>query len=99
MLMKFVKMAATAALLAGGATLVMAQASPPNVSGQPNSPSKVQPGAPDQGPAKQDSGTGTRPIGPPADPAAPAPGNNPTGVTKEKQKSDMDDPRSGGTKK
>ena len=36
---------------------------------------------------------------PPAAPAAPAAGPNPTGMTKEKQKSDQDDPKSGGMKK
>lgn len=96
--MQLIKIAAAAALLAGGATLALAQTTPPATApGQ--APSKVQPGAPTQGPAVTDpnTGTGSRPIGPPAD-TQPAPGNNPTGVTEEKRKSDQDDPSTGGMK-
>jgi hypothetical protein len=100
--MNILKIAAIAALIGGGASLAVAQAPTPapNTTDK-SSPSKAEPGAPTQGPGKEapGSGTGSRPIGPPADAAQPAPGNNPAGVTKEKQKSDQDDPRSGGMKK
>jgi hypothetical protein len=99
--MKIVKAAAAAALLACGATLAFAQTQPPPQTTPSDSPSKAQPGAPDQGPGKQvpPTGTGGAAIGPPAAPATPAPGTNPTGMTKEKQKSEQDDPLQGGKKK
>jgi hypothetical protein len=88
-------------LIAAGASLALAQttAPTPNTTDK-DSPSKAQPGAPEQGPAKQvpDSSSGSRPIGPPANPVEPAPGKNPTGVTKEKQKSDSNTPDTGGKK-
>jgi hypothetical protein len=98
--MNMLKTAAAAALLAGGATLALAQAPPTTPS---DSPSKAQPGAPEQGPGKQvpnatGTGTGGAAIGPPADAATPAPGSNPTGQTKQKQKSEQDDPLQGGKK-
>jgi hypothetical protein len=99
--MQIAKIAAVATLLLGSASFAFAQApSTPPTTGT-DSPSKSQPGAPEQGPAKQAPGasTGTRPLGPPANPAEPAPGNNPTGVTKEKEKSTQEDPQSGGMKK
>ena len=100
--MTIVKAAAAAVLLACGSTLVFAQTTPPQ-STPSESPSKAQPGAPDQSskaPTSQPAeGTGSRAIGPPAAPAAPAPGPNPTGMTKEKQKSDQEDPAMGGKKK
>jgi hypothetical protein len=60
---KILAAAAAAALLAAGATLASAQST------NKDSPSKAEPGAPTQGPG-QPSGTGSRPMGPPA--AAPA---------------------------
>ena len=98
--MTILKVAATAALLAAGATLAVAQtnAPAPNTTNK-ESPSKAQPGAPEQGPAKQVPEAGSRAIGPPANPADPAPGKNPAGVTKEKQKSDQESPETGGMKK
>jgi hypothetical protein len=104
--MNMLKTVAAAALLAGGATLALAQA-PTTKTTPSDSPSKAQPGAPDQGPGKQvpapaegakGTGTGGAAIGPPADPATPAPGSNPTGQTKQKQKSEQDDPLQGGKK-
>lgn len=99
--MKIIGTVAAAALLACGATLALAQA-PSTKTTPSDSPSKAQPGAPDQGPGKQvpdakGTGTGGAAIGPPADPA-PAPGNNPTGQSKQKQKSEQDDPMQGGKK-
>jgi hypothetical protein len=123
-LMTIAKAAAAAVLLACGSTLAFAQTTPPQ-STPSESPSKAQPGAPDQsskaptGPggampvpgaaakgkaeagaptqsSQPDEGTGSRAIGPPAAPAA---GPNPTGMTKEKQKSDQEDPAMGGKKK
>ena len=42
---------------------------------------------------------GSRPIGPPAaTPAAPVPGGNATGMSKDKQKSEANDPQAGGKK-
>ena len=63
----------------------------------PAAKSKTETGAPDQGPANKE-GVGSRAIGPPA---ANQPGKapNPTGVTQEKQKSDGNDPRTGGVPK
>jgi hypothetical protein len=100
--MKIIGTVAAAALLACGATLALAQA-PSTKTTPSDSPSKAQPGAPDQGPGKQvpnakGTGTGGAAIGPPADPATPAPGNNPTGQTNQKQKSEQDDPMQGGKK-
>src|SRR5262245_28500971 len=96
--MKVVRTTAVAMMLACGATLAFAQTPPPQTTPS-DSPSKAQPGAPDQGPGKQTpSGTGGAAIGPPAN-ATPAPGPNPTGVSKEKQKSEQDDPLQGGKKK
>jgi hypothetical protein len=84
------KAVAASALLALGTTIAIAQT---------DSPSKAEKGAPDQGPGSQapksDTGTGTRPMGPPASQEV-APGKNPTGQTVEKKKSEGDDPRSGG---
>jgi hypothetical protein len=98
--MKIVKAAAAAALLACGATLAFAQTQPQPQTTPSDSPSKAQPGAPDQGPGKQaPTGTGGAAIGPPAAPATPAPGTNPTGISQEKQKSEQDDPLQGGKKK
>src|SRR5688572_9339252 len=96
--MQIIKIAAAVALLAGAATLAFAQTTPPA-----NAPEagKAQPGAPDQAPGKQtpstDTGVGSRPIGPPTG-TEPARGNNPTGESKEKRKSDQDDPSTGGKK-
>jgi hypothetical protein len=95
-LMTIVKAAAAAVLLACGATLAFAQTTPPQTT-PPESTSKVQPGAPDQS-SKAPTGTGGAAIGPPADTATPAPGTNPTGISKEKQKSNQDDPGTGGKK-
>jgi len=99
--MKIVTAVATAALLACGATLALAQTQTPSTKTTPSgSPSKAEPGAPDQGPGKQaPSGTGGAAIGPPANPAAPASPPNPTGMTQEKQKSEQEDPLQGGKKK
>jgi hypothetical protein len=88
--MKIAKVVAATALLACGATLAFAQSTPP-------SESKSLPGAPEQS-SKGPTGTGGAAIGPPADATAPAPGVNPAGVTKEKQKSNQDDPQQGGKK-
>jgi hypothetical protein len=97
--MNILKIAATTALLAGGATLALAQTTPPTATTPSDSPSKAQPGAPDQGPGKPaPTGVGGAAIGPPADPAAPATAKNPSGQSKEKQKSDQDDPQMGGKK-
>ena len=76
--MNILKIAAAAVLVAGGATLALAQtqAPSPNTT-QRDSPSKSEPGAVQQGPAPQvpeKSGSGSRPIGPPVNPAEPAPG-------------------------
>jgi hypothetical protein len=99
--MKTLKILAAGALLAGGATLALAQApTTPNTT-EKSSPSKSEPGAVDQGPAPQvpqkGQQSGSRPIGPPTT-AVPAPGNNPTGESKEKRKSDQNDPQTGGKK-
>ena len=98
--MRIVKAVGAAALLACGATLVLAQTTtPPTVTTPSDSPSKAEPGAPDQGPGKQaPKGSGGAAIGPPAEGTAPTPGNNPAGVTKEKRKSNQDDPLHGGKK-
>lgn len=103
--MRMIKIAAAAAALAFGATLALAQSPAPSTKTTPSdSPSKAQPGAPEQGPGKQvptpsdKQGTGGAAIGPPADPATPGKAPNPTGQTKEKQKSDQDDPGMGGKK-
>jgi hypothetical protein len=100
MFMQIIKIAAAAALLAGAATLALAQTPAPNTTNK-DSPSKAQPGAPDQGPGKQvpsnDPGVGSRPIGPPST-TTPAPAPNPTGVSQEKQKSEQNDPQVGGKK-
>ena len=63
----------------------------------PAAKSKTEAGAPDQGAATKE-GVGSRAIGPPA---AEQPGKapNPTGVTQEKQKSEGNDPRTGGVPK
>jgi hypothetical protein len=83
------KMVAAAALFAGGATLAIAQTSPPDKS-------KAEAGAPQQGPGQEvpKAGTGT------GGTAMPAPGTapNPTGITQEKQKSEANDPQQGGKK-
>lgn len=97
--MRIIHIAAAAVLLMGTATFASAQTPPAQT---PPAKSKSEPGAPTQGPTNPNQtettpGVGSRPIGPPAD-MSPAPGDNPTGVTKEKQKSDQDDPRSGGKK-
>jgi len=88
------KIVALAAFLASGATLAGAQTT------TKDSPSKAQPGAPDQGPGKQakPSGVGSAPIGPPAT-STPSGSQNPTGQSPEKKKSDENDPRSGGKTK
>jgi hypothetical protein len=100
MFMQIIRIAAAAALLAGAATLALAQTPAPNTTTK-DSPSKAQPGAPDQGPGKQvpsnDPGVGSRPIGPPST-TTPAPAPNPTGVSQEKQKSEQNDPQVGGKK-
>ena len=63
-----------------------------------DSPSKAEPGAPEQGPGKQvpspSMGTGSRPIGPPSTQEI-APGKNPTGESVEKKKSDSNDKEMG----
>src|SRR5260370_40622526 len=86
------KAAAASALLAAGATLALAQTSAQTTPS--DSPSKSEPGAPDQGPGKQvktpNMGTGSRPIGPPSDQQV-APGKNRTGESIEKKKSDSND--------
>ena len=86
------KAAVASALLALGATLALAQTTPSD------SPSKAEPGAPQQGPGKQapnpNMGTGSRPIGPPASEQV-APGKNPTGESIEKKKSDFNDKEMG----
>lgn len=91
--MRILSIATAAALLLGTATSASAQQTPPPAKSQ------TEPGAPMQGPTPQmePPGVGSRPIGPPAD-TRPAPGNNPTGVTKEKRKNEQDDPNSGGKK-
>jgi hypothetical protein len=96
---RILKAATAAALLAGGATFAIAQTSTTAPPGAPAA-SKVEPGAPTQGsdPKASPSAVGSRPIGPPADTATPAPANNPTGVSKEKQKSEANDPQAGGKK-
>jgi hypothetical protein len=93
MIMRLVlKAAAASALLAMGATLALAQTSAQTT--QSDSPSKAEPGAPEQGPAKQvpspGMGTGSRPMGPPATEQV-APGRNPTGESIEKKKGDSND--------
>jgi hypothetical protein len=96
---RILKAAAAAALLAGGATFAIAQTSTTAPPGAPAA-SKVEPGAPTQGTDTKATppAVGSRPIGPPIDTAAPAAGNNPTGVSKEKQKSEANDPQAGGKK-
>ena len=92
---KVLKGVAAATLSAGAATFAIAQQTTP----EPKSKSEM--GAPEQGPSKQGpgkEGVGTRPIGPP-DTAVPAPGKNPSGESKEKRKSDQDDPYQGGKNK
>jgi hypothetical protein len=99
--MNILKIGAIAALFAGGATLALAQTTTPAPSTtEKDSPSKAQPGAPTQGPGKELPGasSGSRPIGPPANPVEPAPGKNPAGVTMEKQKSEQNAPDTGGKK-
>jgi len=90
------KAAAASALLALGATLALAQTSAQTTPS--DSPSKAEPGAPQQGPGKQlpspNMGTGSRPIGPPASEQV-APGKNPTGESVEKKKSDFNDKEMG----
>ncbi len=90
------KAAAASVLLTVGATLAIAQTSSPTTPS--DSPSKAEPGAPDQGPGKQGKsptmGTGSRPIGPPTTEQV-APGKNPTGESIEKKKSDANDKEMG----
>jgi len=93
MIMRLVlKAAAASAFLALGATLALAQTSTQTTPS--DSPSKSEPGAPQQGPGKQvpspSMGTGSRPIGPPSTQEV-APGKNPTGESVEKKKSDSND--------
>jgi hypothetical protein len=90
MIMRLVlKATAASVLLALGATLAVAQT---------QTPSKSEPGAPEQGPSKQvpspSMGTGSRPIGPPSTQEM-APGKNPTGESVEKKKSDSNDKEMG----
>jgi len=92
MIMRYVlKVTAASALLALGATLAAAQTNT-------QTPSKSEPGAPEQGPSKQvpspSMGTGSRPIGPPSSQEV-APGKNPTGESIEKKKSDANDKEMG----
>lgn len=96
--MKIMHFAAAAALLMGTASLASAQTTSPPPS--PPAKSKNEMGGPQQGPTgtMQNEGTGSRPIGPPADTTTPAPGKNPTGVSKEKRKGEQDDPSTGGKK-
>jgi hypothetical protein len=63
----------------------------------PAAKSKSEAGAPDQGPAVKE-GVGSRPMGPPAT-QTPGKAPNPTGVSEEKQKSEGNDPRTGGVPK
>jgi hypothetical protein len=90
------KAAAASALLVLGATLALAQTSAQTTPS--DSPSKAEPGAPQQGPGKQvpsaNMGTGSRPIGPPTSEQV-APGKNPTGESIEKKKSDSNDKEMG----
>jgi hypothetical protein len=90
------KAAAASALLVLGATLALAQTSAQTTPS--DSPSKAEPGAPQQGPGKQvpgpNMGTGSRPIGPPSSEQV-APGKNPTGESIEKKKSDSNDKEMG----
>ena len=90
------KAAAASALLAVGATLALAQTSSQTTPS--DSPSKAEPGAPEQGPGKQvptpSMGTGSRPIGPPSTEQL-APGKNPTGESVEKKKGDANDKEMG----
>jgi hypothetical protein len=90
------KAAAASALLAVGATLALAQTSTQTTPS--DSPSKAEPGAPEQGPGKQvptpNIGTGSRPLGPPSTEPV-APGKNPTGESVEKKKSDANDKEMG----
>jgi hypothetical protein len=83
------KAVAASALLALGTTIAIAQT---------DSPSKAEKGAPDQGPGSQapksDTGTGTRPMGPPATQEV-APGKNPTGESVQKKKGDSNDKEMG----
>ncbi|HJZ30431.1 MAG TPA: hypothetical protein VKF35_04970 [Hyphomicrobiaceae bacterium] len=88
------KVVAASALLMVGATFAVAQTS----TTPSNSPSKAEPGAPQQGPGAQvpspSMGTGSRPIGPPTTEQV-APGKNPTGESVEKKKSDSNDKEMG----
>jgi hypothetical protein len=90
---KVLQMAAAAALVASGATLAFAQTTP-------QAKSKSEAGAPQQGPGKEvpnaATGTGAGTGGT----TMPAPGTppNPTGMSKEKQKSEANDPQQGGKK-
>jgi hypothetical protein len=90
------KASAASALLVLGATLALAQTSAQTTPS--DSPSKAEPGAPQQGPGKQvpspTMGTGSRPIGPPSSEQV-APGKNPTGESIEKKKSDSNDKEMG----
>lgn len=88
------KAAAASALLAVGGTLALAQTSTQTTPS--DSPSKAEPGAPEQGPGKHgpSMGTGSRPIGPPATQQV-APGKNPTGESIEKKKGDANDKEMG----
>jgi len=97
MIMRLVlKATAASALLALGATLALAQTSSQTTPS--DSPSKSEPGAPQQGPGKQvpspSMGTGSRPIGPPSTEQV-APGKNPTGESVEKKRSDFNDKEMG----
>lgn len=91
---KLFQMAAAAALVASGATLAVAQTTPPTKS-------KSEAGAPQQGPGKAEpnAATGTG-AGTGGTTTTPAPGTppNPTGMSKEKQKSEANDPQQGGKK-
>ena len=91
------KIIAIAAFVASGAILAGAQTT------TKDSPSKAQPGAPDQGPGNATqpttpSGVGSAPIGPPATSTDPTTKQNPTGMSEEKKKSETNDPQQGGKK-
>jgi hypothetical protein len=83
------KTMAAVTLFAVGTSFAIAQQNSPPA----KSKSEIQ----EKGPSMQEpsSGVGSRPIGPP-DTAVPAPGKNPTGESKSKQRSEQNDPRSGG---
>ncbi len=89
------KALAAAAFLASGASIAAAQTQT-----EPPAKSKTEPGAVQQGPSPQTPGSAATGAAPGAPAATQTPGAppNPTGMSKEKQNSDSNDPQQGGKK-